>query len=109
MGLTVADVCQLPNEANEIISGLPLNEFQKGYNFALSEISSLKLSPEKVVGMVEIDENRLIEFAQSHCRELYDVKGEADEYHEKFGALIYFSKAIVSNKSKILGVKGKLG
>ena len=54
MGLTVADVCQLPEKKK--IQGCVYNQdWVDGVNYGREEISSLKLSPEKVVGIVMQD------------------------------------------------------
>ena len=42
-----------------------------------------------------MDEKELIELAQKFCRETYDMTGEKEEYHEKFGVLICFIKDII--------------
>ena len=42
-----------------------------------------------------LDENMLIEAAQKFCRETYDMAGEKEEYHEKFGVLIFFIKDVI--------------
>ena len=41
------------------------------------------------------NENTLILAAQKFCRETYDMSGEKEEYHEKFGALICFIKDVI--------------
>ena len=97
MGLTVADVVKLPermvepNRGNNISHGRAL-----GFNEALDEISSLKLSPEKVVGMVEINREAL------HYL-FYDRDTMGTKLWEKRPEEII--DAIISNKSKILSIK----
>ena len=107
MGLTVADVAELPermvepNRGNNISHGRAL-----GFNEALDEISSLPLSPEKVVGIVEIDEEKLTELLRTSTY-ISPASGEEkqSDLSEKYCG--HLARFLISNKSKILGLKGK--
>ena len=95
MGLTVADVCQLPEKKK--IQGCVYNQdWVDGVNYGREEISSLPLSPEKVVGMVEVNKEAL------HYL-FYDRDAMGTKLWEKRPEEII--DAIISNKSKILSVK----
>lgn len=49
----------------------------------------------KMLSRPTLDEETLVQAAQSFCRETYDITGEKEEYHEKFGVLICFIKDVL--------------
>jgi len=120
--LTVADVAQLPKEL--MCCPLKTNggrlikypyDYNSGYNEALKEISQLPLSTEKVVGMVTIQEEcfeDLYKLCPNCGGQKYTVYMDSEncpaqeqcqwcwELHGKLSL-------IISNKSKLLRLKGK--
>jgi hypothetical protein len=110
MELTVADVVELPKNipSSFVKNGSAFHNGRAcGYAEAIDEISSLKLSPEKVVGIVEFNEQEIWKVLQ----EVHGCKksGEDCNFHRcnNIGECQLLVEHLISNKSKILGLKGK--
>ena len=117
-GLTVADVVLLPNKkeaqwhANRIthddklLKEIQARSMQIGYDLCLSEISSLPLSNEKMVGMVNFDVEKLAQVIhQVKCKPLSQADRDLIKRIGVSGVTLAKAKEIISNKSKILSLK----
>jgi hypothetical protein len=121
--LTVADVVEMPDIGKKPISAKDCETLVDSYDLGfyhgklkmLSDVSSLPISPEKVVGMVSISEEKLKEILNYAIKPIFDrgiaVGMRKDEGHvegdltEERDELV---REIISSKSKLLSLRKEI-